>query len=83
MSLSLAEARKSGPPRLAVTKCALGKWLRTLDSTDLDDARVILERGNGWSNPDITDLFSNNGCEGLSKSTVGEHRRGACACEPI
>jgi len=83
MGMSLSEAVKVGPPKPRQSNwCKVGVWLNSLDATDQQNARTILDSNSGWTHPAVTELLKANGCEGLGKASVGEHRRGACACEP-
>lgn len=83
MGLSLTEAARSAPPAPRKSKhCKVGPWLDTLSEDDRGAALAILDRDSGWIHRDVTDLLTANGCAGLAKESVADHRRRNCSCEP-
>lgn len=84
MALSLAEAAKGPAPSPRKSKfCKVGPWLLTLSDEDQANALAILDRESGWVHRDVSELFAANGCAGLAKESVADHRRGNCSCEPL
>ena len=79
--MNLKDAIKQGPPKLTSTKrCMIHLWLDGMSEDDQADAWAILE-DKAWRHVDISDLFSKNGCEGITGNQVGWFRNTGCKCE--
>lgn len=76
--VSLVEAVKLPPKRDPRLKCGVGDWIRSLPEAEQQAAAVLLA-DNERRNPELTELFQQNGMN-HKMNAVGKHRRGECSC---
>lgn len=76
--VSLVEALELPPKRDPRLRCGVGDWIRSLDTAEQDAAAILLA-DDLRKNPELTELFKQNGMR-HEMNALGKHRRGVCSC---